>query len=301
MSIKWVFVTFCHLVKVRSYPSLQVDENELWNVLGTFLEEHLQALNAKHSISFVPKEDFHITLLWPGSRDEAEFERLEGKEIDFSITSICHDVEAGLIALRVSFDETHSSLCQNLDPHITVATLPGVAAKQSNNMLHRQRQGDASVIEETLPRVTYLKGSVQRKLTVHSMSTATAALGTCLREGNPLCELGLTTQSFDLWATCFRKQQLSELKRFHCSQPLDYCRWPPKTEKVWLTFHKGDRGVVFGNHVSRCFKVFSKLKTFQKISFSFRTHSREPTDLGEFRERANPLRDACGCGIYVHK
>ncbi|CAK9094882.1 RNA 3'-terminal-phosphate cyclase (ATP), partial [Durusdinium trenchii] len=60
---------------------------------------------------------------------------------------VCYDATLGLVALRASLEEPFASLCQNQHPHITVAKAqtssgnaqegPGVAAKQSNDLLER--------------------------------------------------------------------------------------------------------------------------------------------------------------------
>ena len=226
---------------------LQQHVSVLFRDLAPWLNETCNAIEAQHTVKAQQLEDLHVTVLWTGFDADSEQKLLEfeGQEVGIAVTSICCDVELGVVAVRVSLDHIQS-LCENPDPHITVAKLPGVAAKQSNGVLLRHRRGDTSVLHYEFAPLR-VKGVVQRQLSVESMAAGTAALASTLPQGNPLCELGLASsrKSFDILATegpSFASDfMLSLLSSPTCrvSQPLQHCRWPPKLPgKVWLTIHE---------------------------------------------------------------
>ena len=199
-----------------------------------------------------PISDPHVTLFWPSTAGtetscfQEQLEKVEGREVSVTVQALCWDESLGLIALRVSLDETCAHLCQNLHPHITVARLPGVAAKLSNDMLLRQAEGDTSVKQIPLQPFT-VTGLVQRQLSAESLAFA-AASASALPEGNPVCQLGLaaTAESVDVWATYDASARFRRISRalgaLICpvSEPLLHCKgWPPKLRgKMWLTFHE---------------------------------------------------------------
>lgn len=222
---------------------------------GRFLEalaKAMQSIQTAHAPSLQPIADPHVTLLWAPelgretSQAQEELERTEGHEVQVTVHALCWDESLGLIALRASLDSTCAHLCQNLHPHITVARLPGVAAKLSNDMLKRQEEGDASVKQVSLQPFT-VTGLVQRQLSAESLASAAASAG-ALPEGNPVCDFGLaaTGESVDVWATYDASVRFRKISRalstLICpvSEPLLHCKgWPPKLRgKMWLTFHE---------------------------------------------------------------
>ncbi|CAJ1378683.1 unnamed protein product [Effrenium voratum] len=214
---------------------------DLWGLeaLADFLAQAKHAVQTQHP-GVVQAVEPHVTLSW--EECNPQLEKCEGEDMAMTVHSLCYDVLLGLIALKVSLD--HASLCQNPHPHITVAKLPGVAAKQSNDLLLRESRGDTRITTLELPSPVEVKGTIQRRLDCESMAAATAALATTLPRGNPLCEFGLvaTPFAFDVWA-----EVNSEITISACladlgalvSQPLLHCKWPPPLRgKLWLTFHE---------------------------------------------------------------
>ncbi|CAJ1361489.1 unnamed protein product [Effrenium voratum] len=214
---------------------------DLWGLeaLADFLAQAKHAVQTQHP-GVVQAVEPHVTLSW--EECNPQLEKCEGEDMVMTVHSLCYDVLLGLIALKVSLD--HASLCQNPHPHITVAKLPGVAAKQSNDLLLRESRGDTRITTLELPSPVEVKGTIQRRLDCESMAAATAALATTLPRGNPLCEFGLvaTPFAFDVWA-----EVNSEITISACladlgalvSQPLLHCKWPPPLRgKLWLTFHE---------------------------------------------------------------
>ena len=209
----------------------------------------IQAAHAHTTQSLQPISQPHVTLLWsaePANRSTQErLEEIEGKQVQVTVVALCWDAGLGLIALRVALDDTCAALCQNCHPHITVAKLPGVAAKQSNDMLARQADGDKSVVQVQLHSFM-VTGVVQRQLSVESLATA-AALGGSLPEGNPICKNGLaaTGEAVDVWATydgSIRFRKVARTVGALCcqvSEPLLHCKALPALRgKIWLTFHE---------------------------------------------------------------
>ena len=225
---------------------LQQHVSVLFSDLAPRLNEMCNAIEAQHTVKAQQLEDLHVTVLWTGFHADSEQKLLEfeGQEVGIAVTSLCCDVELGLVAVRVSLDHIQS-LCENPDPHITVAKLPGVAAKQSNGVLLRHRTGDTSVLHYELSAPLRVRGVVQRQLSVESMAAGTAALASTLPQGNPFCELGLAAsqKSFDILATegpSFASDFMrGSQATCRVSQLLQHCRWPPKLPgKVWLTIHE---------------------------------------------------------------
>lgn len=198
----------------------------------------------------------HVTLAWLGSEGRPELDeelgKLEGSQVRFSVKSVCYDPRAGLLALRVTLQTPYVELCQNQHPHITVAKGPGVAAKESNDLLQRLAELEASdvssrLVEKVLEHAVEVTGVVQRQLA--SESLALAATGDTLPEGNPLLPgLGLaaTEQAVDVWATHESSIRVRKVERLlgsllcPVSQPLMHCKgWPPALRgKKWFTFHE---------------------------------------------------------------
>ncbi|CAE7438604.1 RTCA [Symbiodinium sp. CCMP2592] len=220
--------------------------------LQEVLAKAMQSIQTAHAPSLQPIADPHITLLWApelgpeSSQVQEGLERMEGHEVQVTVHALCWDEGLGLIALRASLDSTCAHLCQNLHPHITVARLPGVAAKLSNDMLKRQQEGDVSVKQVSL-QPFIVTGLVQRQLSAESLASAAASAG-ALPDGNPVCDFGLaaTGESVDVWATYDASVRFRKISRVlstlicPVSEPLLQCKgWPPKLRgKMWLTFHE---------------------------------------------------------------
>ena len=280
LSLRWT--TLYWMVEV-----LPQQASMMLTQLAPLLSEMYEA--KVHGSRWQQLDDLHVTVLWTGSNMDAEkrLHTFEGQETSFSITSLCCDLNLGLIAVRVCLDDTLMDLCENPDPHITVAKIPGVAAKQSNGMLLRQRNGDTSVVSKKIVPELQVRGVVQRGLSVDSMATATAALTMTLLEGNPICELGLSasSKSLDVFATegpSFSPQRL-QLNPVTTTQPLQHCRWPPRLPgKVWFTIHEQplsqqsrlmlealeNDGILSSWHVAVCYVYIAEnllQKTYPKL------------------------------------
>ena len=267
-----VHIDFSHKLETQVLPD-QVDLSKRWKTLywmvaldwqsilwkketgplQEVLAKAMQSIQTAHAPSLQPIADPHVTLLWapelgPESQVQEELERMEAMEGEVQVTvhALCWDEGLGLIALRVSLDSTCAQLCQNLHPHITVARLPGVAAKLSNDMLKRQQEGDVSVKQVSL-QPFIVTGLVQRQLSAESLASAAASAG-ALPDGNPVCHFGLaaTGESVDVWATYDASVRFRKISRVlstlicPVSEPLLHCKgWPPKLRgKMWLTLHE---------------------------------------------------------------
>lgn len=282
LSLRWT--TLYWMVEV-----LPQQASMMLTQLAPLLSEMYEAKAAKVHGSWQQLEDLHITVLWTGSNMDAEqkLQMFEGQEISFSITSLCCDLNLGLMALRVCLDDTLTDLCENPDPHITVAKIPGVTAKHSNDMLLRQRNGDTSVVSKNIVPELQVRGVVQRGLSVDSMGMATAALAMTLLEGNPICDLGLSasSKSLDVFATeglRFSPERL-QIASVTTTQPLQHCRWPPRLPgKVWFTIHEQplsqqsrlmlealeNDGILSSLHVAVCYVYIAEnllQKTYPKL------------------------------------
>lgn len=231
------------------YWMVALDWSFLWHDSARELWEMLaEAIDMCPDLA--PINDPHVTMLWLGASSdpelEAPFAPLEGVEVEVTLQAVCYDATLGLVALRASLEEPFASLCQNQHPHITVAKGPGVAAKQSNDLLERASMGDSSVETRSLTPLR-VKGRVQRQLASESLAAA-AASSTQLPEGHPVCELGLvaTREATDVWMTHESHIRVKKISRIldsllcPVSQPLLHCKgWPPALRgKKWFTFHE---------------------------------------------------------------
>lgn len=241
------------------YWMIALDWHFLWEDTSEALRLLLlEALRAMPEL--VAVNEPHVTLAWLGSEEHPELDeelgKLEGSQVHFSVKSVCYDRSgAGLLALRVNLETPYAELCQNRHPHITVAKGPGVAAKESNDLLQRLAElpsdfssGPSGLVEKVLENSLKVTGVVQRQLASESLALATATADT-LPEGHPVLPgLGLaaTEQAVDVWATHESSIRIRKVERIlgsllcPVSQPLMHCKgWPPALRgKKWFTFHE---------------------------------------------------------------
>ena len=230
------------------YWMISVDWQFLWQAEAQDLRVALMEAIDSAAVSAINEP--HVTLAWLGSEDHPELDEqighFEGSEVQLTVDAVCYD-PSGLIALRVTLPHPCAAFCQNQYPHITVAKGPGVAAKQSNELLERVAKNENGVVEKVLAKSLHITGVVQRQLASESLAAA-AASGAQLPEGNPICELGLaaTEAAVDVWVTHESTIRVRKVDRIlssllcPVSQPLMHCKgWPPALHgKKWFTFHE---------------------------------------------------------------
>eukprot|EP00435_Cladocopium_sp_Y103_P030006 s802_g7.t1 len=238
------------------YWMIALDWNFLWDTASAELRVLLlEALRAMPELAAVNEP--HVTLAWLGSEEHPELDeelgKLEGSQVHFSVKSVCYDKSGpGLLALRVTLEALYAELCQNRHPHITVAKGPGVAAKESNDLLQRLAESllpePSGLVEKVLENTVKVTGVVQRQLASESLALA-AATADALPEGHPVLPgLGLaaTEAAVDVWATHESSIRIRKVERIlgsllcPVSQPLMHCKgWPPALRgKKWFTFHE---------------------------------------------------------------
>ncbi|AAZ12975.1 hypothetical protein, conserved [Trypanosoma brucei brucei TREU927] len=123
--------------------TLPLHDGEKPMIFGAIMINDLAAVRSLVPADYLEgknmQDEFHITTIYLGGKppqDDELFKKLqtlEGTSIQVAPVRIASDAKATAIEIR----NNNEFPCQNVHPHITIATAPGVPAKYSNELLSK--------------------------------------------------------------------------------------------------------------------------------------------------------------------
>ncbi|KAH8610820.1 Fungal tRNA ligase phosphodiesterase domain [Trypanosoma vivax] len=147
----------------REYESLlgKLPRSIVYGAIGITMPEKVIAATPPELLTGKRRQNsFHVTTIYIGNRMVIDpvllvrLARVRGSSIELTLEYVASDLKATAIAVR----NQKEFYTQNAHPHITVATVPGVPAKYSNELLDNSHKSDPNRTIVKLPPGTTVSG-----------------------------------------------------------------------------------------------------------------------------------------------